>query len=275
MADANGRQLIRIARLRRFVGVFARGGDRDAAAEALTELAHASREGGTRVGCTAPRAPGGAAARRDGNRRSRRARADPARLAVPRDRSGRCRSVGGRARARTRASCTEPNRDELFAGATLLAGVAHGHRRRRERWRALGSPRRAICSSPPAAAGAALALVQQGVLDVNAEQPERCRAVLRVRPRFLPAAGLSSAAVEVGGGRGARVRRRRAVGEGRPLVRDRDRRGGRSRAGGARGRARRRPSCRARAAGSPRRRCASPPTAHAGARCWPARRRTR
>src|SRR4051812_26424165 len=46
MAPATAMQLIRIARLHRFVGVFARGGDREAAAEALSQLSHASRAGG-------------------------------------------------------------------------------------------------------------------------------------------------------------------------------------------------------------------------------------
>src|SRR5262249_22663382 len=46
MGTATAAQLIRIARLRRFVGVFARGGDREATSEALAELSSAARAGG-------------------------------------------------------------------------------------------------------------------------------------------------------------------------------------------------------------------------------------
>jgi len=189
--------LIRIARLRRFVGVFARGGDREAAAEALGELARASREGGLAT---------------DALRRAREA----AQLLADEEPSeagvraiihlgSMCLETGAADAAasaaelaRERASeLPEPARAELFAGATLLAGLAHGIDGNESEARARLSEARDLLVAAHQPAGAALALVQHGLLDVGADHPEGAELCFAFARDFYRAAGLSTVAVEV------------------------------------------------------------------------------
>jgi hypothetical protein len=196
MATTKAVHLIRIARLRRFVGIFARGGDRDAAAEALRELANASREGGLTA---------------DALRRARQAAqllaeepGEPGvraliQLATICLETGATETAASAAEvARDHASeLPEPARAELIAVATLLAALAHGIEGDADEARARLSEARDLLVAANQPAGAALALVQHGLLDVEVEHPQGAELCFAFARDFYRAAGSSSAAIEV------------------------------------------------------------------------------
>ena len=197
MASVTPAQLIRIARLRQFVGVFARGGDREAAAEALLELSRLAQAGGLRV---------------DALRRARQA----AELLADEAAS----EAGVRSLLRLASSCldvghaetaayagenahepagllAEPARAELLGAAALLAGVARALAGEVEPARALldEARERLIASRHPE--GAALAIVQLGLLDVEAGRWEHARICFRFARELYLASRRALEAAEV------------------------------------------------------------------------------
>lgn len=190
-------QLIRIARLRRFVGVFARGGDREATAEALLELSKISHAGGLRA---------------DALKRARQA----AELLADEDASeagvrsllqlgSLCLDIGdaetagyaaeiGRDRANQLA---DPTRSELLGAAALIGGVALALSGSDEPARALldEARERLVASRHPE--GAAIALVQLALLDVEAERWAPAQICFRFACEFYRAAKQDLEAAEV------------------------------------------------------------------------------
>jgi hypothetical protein len=197
MAAENGVQLIRIARLRRFVGVFARGGDRDATAEALTELAQASRAGG--LATDALRRARQAAqllAEQETGEAGVRALIQLGTICLETGAADAAASAAELARDRA-AELPVPSQKELFAGATLLAGIAHGLDGSEDEARERLSEARDLLVAAGQPAGAALALVQQGLLDVADDHGEGAELCFSFARDFYRAAGLPVAAVEV------------------------------------------------------------------------------
>jgi hypothetical protein len=163
-------QLIRIARLQRFVGVFARGEDREATAAALAELAAASQANGLTA---------------EALMRSRQA----AELATdddddddPETRARALLQLGsacldsGDAAAAIAASelaialgdeLESPGWQQLHGCASLIGGVAHAALDDHARARALLDDARDRLVAAGQPAGAALALAQQALLDLE------------------------------------------------------------------------------------------------------------
>jgi len=192
-----GPQLIRIGRLRRFVGIFARGGDRDTTIEALRELARASRAHGLWAEVLL---------------RTRQA----AELLSPEDdpvvRGEAVLALGvacldtdhapaalaaAELVAEFAASAPEPAAERLRAGAALLAGTAlviegdHANAREqlndaRERLAATGEPE-----------GAALALAQLAQLDLAAGRRAAAKVCYRFACDFYRLAGRSDGLAEL------------------------------------------------------------------------------
>lgn len=189
-------QLIRIARLRRFVGVFARGGDRDATAEALTQLAQASRSGGfTADALRRARQAAQLLAEEETGEAGVRALLHLGSLCLETGAPDAAIVAADLARDRA-AGLPDAVRAELVAGATLLAGIAHGVTGSEAEARAELSDARdqlVACNKP---AGAALALVQQGLLDVDAEHVDRAELCFAYARDFYRAARLPLAAIE-------------------------------------------------------------------------------
>jgi tetratricopeptide (TPR) repeat protein len=197
IATATGAQLIRIARLRRFVGVFARGGDREATAEALAELARAARAGGLTG---------------DALRRTRQA----AELLTDEDAgeagvrslihlAAACLDTGDVAAAASAsevaqeraAALAEPLRSQLLGCAALLAGIAHaiGGAVQRARGYLDTARDRLVAADQPE--GAALALTQQGLLDVADGHLDGAQICFRFACDFYRASEQAAAAAEV------------------------------------------------------------------------------
>lgn len=196
MAAAKPAQLIRIARLRRFVGVFARGGDRDSAAEALTELAHVSRSSGYTVDALRrARQAAQLLAETETGEAGVRALIHLGSLCLETGAPEAAASAAELARERAQ-DLAGSDRDELLAGATLLAGIAFGFVGDDDIARARLSEARDALVAAGQPAAAALALVQQGLLDVKAEQPARAELCFAFARDFYRAAGFPIAVVE-------------------------------------------------------------------------------
>lgn len=196
MASASAVQLIRIARLQRFVGVFARGGDREATADALAALSSAARAGGL---------PG------DALRRARQA----AELLVDGDLEAAVRSLlhlgaacldTGDAETAASASelaevraaaLPEPVRSELIGCAALLGGVAHALDGDDERARACLDEARDRMVAIDRPEGAALALTQYALLDVAADRREHAEVCFLFARDFHRASDQAAAAAAV------------------------------------------------------------------------------
>ena len=160
MAASNDAQLIRIARLRRFVGVFARGGDRELTAEALHELARASREGG--LATDALRRARQAAqllADEEAGEAGVRALVHLGSMCLETDALDAAAAAAELARERA-SLLPDPVRAELVAGATLLAGIARSRTDSGDDARRLLSEARDLLVACDLPAGAALALVE-------------------------------------------------------------------------------------------------------------------
>jgi hypothetical protein len=201
MATATAAQLIRIARLRRFVGVFARGGDREAAAEALAELSRTAQAGGLAG---------------EALRRARQA----AELLVDDTGGGEPGEAGVRSLVQLGAACldtgdaeaalsaselahdragglAEPLRSQLTGCAALLAGIAHsiaGAERAARSWLDEARDRLAAAGQPE---GAALALTQQALLDVAIGRFEGAEICFGFAREFYRAAREPEAAAEL------------------------------------------------------------------------------
>lgn len=200
MASANAAQLIRIARLRRFVAVFARGGDPDAAAVALIELAHASRDAGFRIDALR-RARQAAQLLVDQNtgEPSVRALLHLGSLCLDTGAVDAARDAADLARDRA-ARLPEPARTELTGAASLLAGISLAQEGSEDDARAMLSNARDLLVAAHQPVAAALALLQQGLLDVtagNSDAADVCFSYARdfYRVVQLPVAALEAAAV--------------------------------------------------------------------------------
>jgi tetratricopeptide (TPR) repeat protein len=197
MASANGVQLIRIARLRRFVGVFARGGDRDSTADALGELARADHVGGfTSDALRRARQAAQLLADEESGEAGVRALLHLGSLCLDTGAPDAAASAAELARERA-AALQEPTRTELSAAATLLAGIAQAQEGDDEQARASLAEARDLLIAARKPAGAALALVQQGLLDVETERSDGAELCFAYARDFYRNAQLSLAAVEV------------------------------------------------------------------------------
>ena len=188
--------LIRIARLRRFVGVFARGGDRDAAAEALGELARASLDGGLATDAVQrARQAAQLFAEEQASEPGVRALIHLGSICLE---TGAADAAASAAElARERASELSEPAPVLFAAATLLAGLAHASDGNESEARTRLSEARDLLVAAHLPAGAALALVQHGLLDLGAEHPEGADVCFSFARDFYRAAGFSPGVVEV------------------------------------------------------------------------------
>jgi hypothetical protein len=196
MATTKAVHLIRIARLRRFVGIFARGGDRDATAEALRELASASREGGLTADALRRARQAAQLLSEEPGEPGVRALIQLAAICLETGATEAAASAANVARERA-SELPEPARAELIAGATLLAALAHGIDGDENETRARLSQARDLLVAAHQPAGAALALVQHGLLDLEVERPEGAELCFAFARDFYRAAGSSSAAIDV------------------------------------------------------------------------------
>lgn len=197
MAAASPAQLIRIARLRRFVGVFARGGDADSAAEALTALAFASRNTGlTAEALRRARQAAQLLVEQETGEAGVRALLHLGSLCLDTGAPEAAASAAELARARA-AELPAPTSTELTAAAALLAGIAQSLAGSEEEARASLSEARDLLVAAHQPAGAALALVQQGLLDVSGERSEGAELCFAYARDFYRTAELELGAVEV------------------------------------------------------------------------------
>lgn len=197
MSSANPVQLVRIARLRRFVGIFARGGDRTATAEALVELANAGRAAGLTAEALR-RAREAAALLADSEDHEATARALIHLATLCLETGAPDSAVAAAELARDRAARTDETvREELITAAMLVAGIGFGLDGHDQEARELLSEARdrLVASGQPA--GAALALVQHGLLDVADELPEGADLCFAYARDFYRVAQLPLAAIEV------------------------------------------------------------------------------
>ena len=162
-------QLAQIARLRRLVGLFARGGDREATAEALLELSKQSRDGAMRA----------EAVKRARQAAELLADEEPTPTAVAAllrlaslclDNEDFDAAMSAAEVAKERAALLSSRRTELVGGAALLAGVARGLSGDEAIARAHLDEARDLLVAAKRPQGAALALTQLGMLDVAAER---------------------------------------------------------------------------------------------------------
>jgi len=168
MTTATAAQLIRIARLRRFVGVFARGGDREATSEALAELSRAARDGGL-AGDALRRARQAAELLADGD-------AGEAGVRSLLQLGAACLGTGDAEAAAAAASVAQdraaaldrPLRAGLIGCAALLGGIAHALRGDEPAALACLAEARERLVAAHQPEGAALALTQQALIDTAA-----------------------------------------------------------------------------------------------------------
>jgi len=197
MANSKAVQLVRIARLRRFVGLFARGGDRDATAEALGVLAHASLEGGLATeALERARQAAQLLVEQEISEPAVRALIQLGSICLQTGDPDAAASAAELARERA-AELPDASRAELIAGATLLAGLARGLLGDEGKARALLSEARDLLVAARQPAGAAVALVQQGLLDVGADHFEGAEVCFAFARDFYRGAGLITGVVEV------------------------------------------------------------------------------
>lgn len=199
MASANPAQLVRIARLRRFVGIFARGGDHEAAAEALVELADANRAAGlTSDALRRAREAAALLTETDDHEAAARALLHLATLCLETGAADAATSAAELARDRA-TRIANGVREELITGAILVAGIARGLQGDDDAARELLSDARdrLVAAGQPAAA--ALALLQQGLLDVADDRPDGADLCFAYARDFYRVAQLPLAAVEVAG----------------------------------------------------------------------------
>lgn len=197
MAVASPAQLIRIARLRRFVGVFARGGDLDSTAEALTELAAASHHTGlTAEALRRARQAAQLLVVQEGGEPGVRALLHLGSLCLDTGDPEAAISAADLARERA-AELPDAVRTELTGAATLLAGIAQSQAGLEDDARASLSDARDLLIAARQPAAAALALVQQGLLDVTAARTEGAELCFSYARDFYRTAELPLGSVEV------------------------------------------------------------------------------
>jgi len=197
MAPATAAQLIRIARLRRFVGVFARGGDREATAEALAELSRAARAGGL-AGDALRRARQAAelVAGEDAGEAGARALIHLGATCLDLGDTEAAIAAATLAQERV-ATVAEPLRSQLIGCAALVGGIAHAIAGSAEDARTWLDDARERLVAAELPAGAALALAQQALLDVAADHREGAAICFRFAREFYRASGQAVAVAEV------------------------------------------------------------------------------
>ncbi len=190
-------QLIRIARLRRFVGVFARGGDREATAAALASLSAASQANGF-AGDALLRARQAAELLCSDDDPEPRARSLLHLGAVCLDTGdGEASIAAAELAAELAATLEEPIRSQLIGCASLLGGIAHSLDGDDARARAAFDDARERMVAAEQPEGAALALTQQGLLDVAAGRPDAAELCFRFAQEFYRRADRAGAVAEV------------------------------------------------------------------------------
>jgi len=197
MPSATAIQLIRIARLRRFVGVFARGGDREAVAEALAQLSRASRAGGF-LGNSLMRARQAAEllAHEDAGEAGIRALLQLSHACLDTGDAGAAAQAAEVAQDRA-AALAEPVRSQLIGCAALLAGIAHAAAGAERAARVCLDEARERLVAADEPEGAALALTQQALLDVAAGALGGAQICFGFARDFYRAAHQPAAAVEL------------------------------------------------------------------------------
>ncbi|HEY6035311.1 MAG TPA: hypothetical protein VIV58_13655, partial [Kofleriaceae bacterium] len=193
----NGVQLIRIARLRRFVGVFARGGDRELTADALNELARADRANGfTSDALRRARQAAQLLADEETGEAGVRALLHLGSLCLDTGAPDAAASAAELARERA-ATLPEATRNELTAAAMLLLGIAQSYQDDLEQARISLGIARDLLIAARKPTGAALALVQQGLLDVAGDRADGAELCFLYARDFYRNAQLPLASVEV------------------------------------------------------------------------------
>jgi tetratricopeptide (TPR) repeat protein len=179
------------------VGVFARGGDRESTADALLELARADRAGGlTSDAVRRARQAAQLLADEETGEAGVRALLQLGSLCLDTGAPDSAAAAAELARERV-AALPEPTRTELSAAAMLLAGIAQGQEGADEQARASLAEARDLLIAARKPAGAALALVQQGVLDVTTERSDGAELCFAYARDFYRNAQLPLASVEV------------------------------------------------------------------------------
>lgn len=190
-------QLIRIARLRQFVGVFARGGDRDATAAALAELSAASRASGF-VGNALLRARQAAELLCSDDDPEQRVRSVLQLGAMCLDTGDAEASVAAAELAvELAATLEQPIKSQLIGYASLLGGIAHAIGGEDERARAALDEARDRMVAADHPDGAALALTQLGLLDVSGGRGDAAELCFRFAQEFYRRAGRAVGVAEV------------------------------------------------------------------------------
>ena len=197
MSSATAAQLLRIARLQRFVGVFARGGDREATAEALSELSRVARAGGL-PGDALKRARQAAALFADDDTSPAGIRALLQLSAVFLDLVDTDSAVAAAEIAHQRAASFDGiSGSELRGSASLLAGIAHAMAGDEGRARLALDEARDTLVDAGRPDGAALALTQQALLDVSAGHQEGAEVCFAFARDFYRSSGQPAPAAEV------------------------------------------------------------------------------
>ncbi len=190
-------QLAQIARLRRLVGLFARGGDREATAEALLELSKQSRDGAMRA----------EAVKRARQAAELLAEEDPTPIAVASllrlaslclDNDDVTAAVSAAEVAKERAALLASRRNELVGGAALLAGIGRALSGDDEIARAHLDEARDLLVAAKRPDGAALALTQLGMLDAASERYAPAQVCFQFACDFYRAANQFEESAEVG-----------------------------------------------------------------------------
>lgn len=190
-------QLAQIARLRRLVGLFARGGDREATAEALLALSKQSRDGAMRA----------EAVKRARQAAELLAEEDPtptavasllrlASLCLEDDEAETAASAAEV--AKERAALLTSRRNELVGGAALLAGIARALSGDDNAARAHLDEARELMVATKRPDGAAVAITQLGMLDAAAERYAPAQVCFQFACDFYHAADQFEEAAEVG-----------------------------------------------------------------------------
>jgi hypothetical protein len=190
-------QLAQIARLRRLVGLFARGGDREATAEALLELSKQSRDGAMRA----------EAVKRARQAAELLAEEDPTPTAVASllrlaslclENEDLEAAISAAEVAKERAALLGARRNELIGGASLLAGIARALNGDDEAARAHLDEARELMVAAKRPDGAAVAIMQLGMLDAAAERYAPAQICFQFACDFYRAADQYEEAAEVG-----------------------------------------------------------------------------
>lgn len=199
MAAATAAQLIRIARLRHFVGVFARGGDREATGEALAELSQASLEAGLASDALKRARQAAELLTEAGEGASEAGVRALIHLGVAcLDTGASDDAISAAMLADERAEALpEPVRLQLRGAAALIAGIAHAVAGAEAEARACLDDARERLVAAGLPGGAAIALTQQGLLEIAADDGARAALCFRFARDFHRAAGEPIAAAEV------------------------------------------------------------------------------